>query len=44
MGKREDWRVVEYSLTEEDIEKMYREYEQEREHNESGKQAKSSVR
>lgn len=31
MGKREDWRIVEYLLTEEDVEKMYREYEQERE-------------
>jgi hypothetical protein len=29
--KREDWREVEYLLTEEDVEKMYREYEQERE-------------
>ena len=31
MGKREDWRVVEYSLTEEDIEKLWKDYEQSKE-------------
>lgn len=38
MGKREDWRIVEYLLTEEDVEKMYREYEQEKEKQSESKQ------
>lgn len=39
--KREDWRIVEYTLTEEDIEKMWNDYQQEKETkaNESSKQA-----
>ena len=31
MGKREDWRVVEYSLTEEDVEKLWKDYQQTKE-------------
>lgn len=38
--KREDWRIVEHTLTEEDIEKMWKDYQQEKERkNESSKQA-----
>ena len=29
--KREDWRIVEYTLTEEDIEKMWKDHQQEKE-------------
>ena len=38
--KREDWRIVEYTLTEEDIEKLWQDYQKEKERkNESSKQA-----